>query len=238
VALDNQPSIVVYFLCHEGTLGLKTAAFMALFFCAEAEMAMEDRRTFFDRHAASWDERFHDVGERARLSELVTSFGLAEGNAVLDVGTGTGILLPFLRETIGHEGRLAAMDFSFKMLLQAEEQRKRADATLLNGSVESIPFCSRQFDCVTCFAAFPHFPNKEKALLEMVRVLRPGGKLAIAHLKSSDEIKRLHGQIGGAVACDRLPHAEALRLLMESSGLIDISIVDQPGRFIALGRKA
>ena len=113
-----------------------------------------------------------------------------------------------------------------------------ADATLLNASVESIPFCSRRFDCVTCFGAFPHFPNKEKALLEMVRVLRPGGKLAIAHLKSAEEINQLHGQIGGAVARDRLPDSEALRLLMESSGLIDISIVNQPGRFIARGRKA
>ena len=158
------------------------------------------RRTFFDRHAGSWDERFHDADERARLSELVDSFGLAAGDAVLDVGTGTGVLLPFLREAIGHEGRLAAMDFSFNMLQQAGERRKSAEATFLNGGVESIPFCSRQFDFVTCFAAFPHFPNKGKALLEMVRVLRPGGKLAIAHLKSAEEINRLHGQIGGAVA--------------------------------------
>ena len=201
-------------------------------------MAVEDRRTFFDRHAASWDERFHDADEHARLSELVGSFGLTAGNAVLDVGTGTGILLPFLREAIGRGGRLAAMDFSFKMLQQAAERCTSADAVLLNGSVELIPFCSHQFDCVTCFAAFPHFPNKEKALLEMVRVLQSGGKLAIAHLKSSDEINRLHGQIGGAVACDHIPHAEALRLLMESSGLVDISIIDQPGRFIAQGRKA
>ncbi len=200
-------------------------------------MATEDRKTFFDRHAASWDERFYDTEERARLSELAGSFGLAAGNTVLDVGTGTGVLLPFLRETIGHEGRLVAMDFSFKMLQQAALRRRPAAATLLNASVEAIPFCSSRFDCVTCFAAFPHFPNKERALLEMVRILRPGGRLAIAHLKSAEQINRLHGQIGGAVACDRIPHAEALHLLMESSGLIDISIVNQPGRFIAQGRK-
>jgi len=201
-------------------------------------MGMEDRRTFFDRHAASWDDRFHSAEERARLSELVVSFGLTAGNAVLDVGTGTGVLLPFVRETIGPNGRLAAMDFSFKMLQHAAERRKAADATLFNASVESIPFCSGQFDCVTCFAAFPHFPDKGKALFEMVRILRPGGRLAIAHLKSAEEINHLHGQIGGAVACDRLPDPEALRLLMKDSGLITISMVNEPGRFIALGKKA
>ncbi len=168
----------------------------------------------------------------------MASFGLAAGNAVLDVGTGTGILLPFLREAIGHEGRLVAMDFSLKMLRQAAQRRNGADALLVNGSVESISFCSEQFDCVSCFSAFPHFPNKEKALREMVRVLRPAGKVVIAHLKSSDEINRMHGHIGGAVACDRLPHAEALRRLMESSGLIEVSILDEPGRFTAQGRKA
>jgi ubiquinone/menaquinone biosynthesis C-methylase UbiE len=200
-------------------------------------MTTEDRKTFFDRHAASWDERFYDAEGRARLSELVDSFGLTAGNAVLDVGTGTGALLPFLRHAISNKGWLAAMDFSFKMLQQAAQRHKLADATLLNASIESIPFRSRQFDCVTCFGAFPHFPDKEKALLEMARVLRPGGKLAIAHLKSAEEINQLHGQIGGAVAHDRLPDPEALRLLMEGSGLIDISMVNQPGRFIAQGRK-
>jgi ubiquinone/menaquinone biosynthesis C-methylase UbiE len=198
---------------------------------------MGDRKEFFDRHAASWDERLGLTERTSHLSELVRSFGLTYGNAVVDVGTGTGILLPFLREAIGTAGRLIAMDFSFKMLEQAMERRHDADALLLNGSVELMPLRSGEFDRVTCFAAFPHFPNKAKALLEMVRVLRPGGKLTVAHLKSSEEINQFHRQIGGAVAHDRLPAPEILQQLMQDAGLSEIAVVNQPGRFVATGRK-
>ena len=198
---------------------------------------MNDRKGFFDRHAASWDESLRLDEHMSHLSELVRSFGLTSGNAVVDVGTGTGILLPFLREAIGTNGRLIAMDFSFKMLEQAKERRHDADALLLNGSVELMPLRSGEFDRVTCFAAFPHFPNKAKALLEMVRVLRPGGKLTIAHLKSSEEINQFHRRVGGAVAHDRLPAPEVLQQLMQDAGLSEIAVVNQPGKFVATGRK-
>jgi ubiquinone/menaquinone biosynthesis C-methylase UbiE len=203
----------------------------------EGEKGMKDRKGFFDRHAASWDERLRLTERMSQLSELVRSFGLTPGNAVVDVGTGTGVLLPLLREAIGTTGRLIAMDFSFNMLEQAVERRHDADALLLNASVELMPLRTGEFDRVTCFAAFPHFPNKPKALLEMVRVLRPGGKLTVAHLKSAEEINQFHRQVGGAVAHDKLPGPEILQQLMEDSGLSDIAVVNQPGRFIAQGGK-
>ena len=199
---------------------------------------MENRKDFFDRHADSWDERLHYGEKKSQLSEVVQWFHLSEGDSVLDVGTGTGILLPSLGKAIGPKGQVVGMDFSFRML---EEAKRRPGlpgrGEVVNASVESIPFRSDRFDRVTCFSAFPHFPNKEKALFEMVRVLRTGGSLFIAHLHSVEEINQFHEWLGGAVGRDRLPHPERIRQLMRDSGLDEVAIVNQPGKFLAQGVK-
>jgi ubiquinone/menaquinone biosynthesis C-methylase UbiE len=196
---------------------------------------MEKRKAFFDRHADRWDERLQYEKKRDRLLEVIKDFELREGHRVLDVGTGTGILLPFLGEAIGPSGKLMAIDFSFKMLQQAKQ--RRGEAGLLNASVEAIPFRADQFDRVTCFSAFPHFPDKERALYEMVRALKRGGKLMMAHLHSVEEINQLHQEMGGPISRDLLPHPERIRNLMRDAGLDAVSVINQPGKFLARGEK-
>jgi ubiquinone/menaquinone biosynthesis C-methylase UbiE len=199
---------------------------------------MDDRKSFFDDHASSWDESLRLEEQALRLRDLAATFELHPGDRVLDVGTGTGVLLPILREAIGPEGQLLAMDFSFKMLEQVRKRREAAHADLINAGVGMIPFRQEQFDRVTCFAAFPHFPDKKRALAEMVRVLARKGLLIIAHLKSAEEINQMHSHIGGAVGHDHLPGPEMLEQLLAAAGLARISMVNEPGRFVARGWKA
>jgi ubiquinone/menaquinone biosynthesis C-methylase UbiE len=210
-----------------------TATFMAFFL----EEKVENRKDFFDRHASTWDRDLRYEGKSFQLLEVAKSFGLSEGDSVLDVGTGTGVLLPFLRQAIGPRGTLIGIDFSFKMLERAKIRQFPGEKNLINGSVEAIPFRSGRFDRVTCFSAFPHFPNKSKALFEMVRVLRTGGTLSIAHVYSVEEINQFHLAVGGPVSHDFLPHPERIKSLMEDSGLDEVSIVNQPGKFFAQGKK-
>jgi len=198
---------------------------------------MEKRKDFFDRHAFSWDKDLSKEDRTRKAEEIVRWFRLTQNQSVLDVGTGTGILLPFIREGIGAKGQLLAIDFSHKMLEQAKIRESAGEKCLINASVESIPLRSDQFDRVTCFSAFPHFSNKARALLEMVRVLKSEGRLFIAHLHSVEEINQFHQQVGGAVAHDLLPHPDRIRDLMNKSGLCDVSIINQPGKFLAQGEK-
>ena len=198
---------------------------------------MEDLRAYFDRHASSWDEmlRYHE--RVSDLLEVMSWFNLAEGHWVLDVGTGTGILLPQIRQAIGSKGMLVGFDFSFKMLEKAKLRQCPWGEILINATVESLPFQSGIFDQIICFSALPHFPNKLKALLEMVRILKSGGDLYIAHLKSVEELNQFHQSIGGPVANDLLPRPERVRNMMIDSGLFEIKIINQPGKFLAQGKK-
>jgi len=198
---------------------------------------MENRKDFFDDHAHSWDRNLGYGEKSSQIQGIVECFGLAKNDSVLDVGTGTGILLPFIKEVIGPKGILVAMDFSFKMLMQAKIRQSFGEKLLINASVESIPFPSDQFDRVTCFSAFPHFPNKARALFEMARVLKSKGTLNIAHLHSVEEINHLHQSVGGPVARDFLPPPEGIRSLMKDSGLLEVTLINEPGKFLAQGRK-
>ena len=196
---------------------------------------MENKKEFFDRHAASWDKDLGYGSRTDRIREVVEWFKLSESESVLDVGTGTGILLPFIREVIGPKGQLIAVDFSLKMLDKAKT--RAAWGHIVNAGVEAMPFRSDRFDKVTCFSVFPHFANKPRALFEMVRVLRSGGMLSIAHLHSVEEINQFHRAVGGPVSHDFLPHPERVRSLMKDSGLDEVSVVNQPGKFLAQGKK-
>ncbi len=199
---------------------------------------MDERRSFFDNSASSWDELLERDPRTDRLGELVGRFEIREGDAILDVGTGTGILLPLLGKAVGPGGTLVAIDFSFKMLTAAASHGFDVQPAFLNAGVAAIPFKQGSFDKATCFSAFPHFPDKAKALSEMVRVLKKGGALFIAHLHSIEEINQLHHAVGGPVMRDRLPDREAMGRLMRDAGLSKIEMENEPGRFLALGRKS
>jgi len=198
---------------------------------------MDRRKSFFDAAATGWDRLNAGAMGVDKLRQMVDGFAIREGDTILDVGTGTGVLLPFLGKAAGLRGTLVAIDFSLKMLQAAASHAFDMEPAFFNAGVGAIPFRAGSFDRVTCFSAFPHFPDKSRALAEMARVLKAGGALFIAHLHSIEEIAELHHGVGGSVRRDRLPDKETLARLMSDAGLADIKIENEPGRFLARGRK-
>ncbi|MEJ5358690.1 MAG: class I SAM-dependent methyltransferase [Desulfobacterales bacterium] len=195
------------------------------------------RREFFDARASDWEATCYPEEVRGRLLELLPAFDLAPGACVLDVGTGPGVLIPYLRRAVGPAGRVVAFDLSLPMVQKAREKPLAKQDLVLQADGHRLPFRGAVFDRVICFAAFPHFDDPGLALEEMGRVLKPGGALAVAHLLSREELARHHGG-HDAVADDLLPPAPVMEALFARAGLEPPAIEDRPGRYLAFGRKA
>ena len=198
---------------------------------------MSNRREFFNTAAVTWDEQYQNQELTDFLSKLVPTFPLKRGQRVLDVGTGTGILIPFLVEAVGSTGHVTAIDFAEKMVEACKAKYVGLpNVNIVVQQVENLDFPSETFDAVTCFGLFPHLENKQKALNQMNRVLKPSGKLIIVHALSSKELKA-HHRNAAVVAHDALPDETEMKQLLEQAGFIEVQITDKPGSYVCFSTK-
>ncbi len=130
---------------------------------------------FFDQIAAS--EKI--ILEPVRCYGYVLErLGQAPGGLLADIGCGTGeMLFRILRET-GDRFTLSGVDLSANSLEKAAE-KCGASVSLKKGDVERLPYGSATQDILLCMHSFHHYPHPLRALREMIRVLKPGGKLIL-----------------------------------------------------------
>ncbi|MBC7341866.1 MAG: methyltransferase domain-containing protein [Clostridia bacterium] len=198
---------------------------------------MLTHREYFNSKAAIWD-RLATPEDRAKLEVMVKWLNIAPGSAVLDVGCGTGILIPYLLAAVGPNGRVVAMDIAEAMLEQAKAKGFPANVELVCADVMAIPFPEATFDEVICNSAFPHFPDKLKALKQMARVTKPGGRVIICHPAARETINNLHRSLGGVVGGDQIPPRQEMVALLAAAGLGSLEVNEGPDYYLALGVKA
>jgi ubiquinone/menaquinone biosynthesis C-methylase UbiE len=101
-----------------------------------------------------------------------------KGDRVLDVACGTGAATLVAAEVAGKSGSVVGLDANPEMLAVA--RRKPTNIEWLEGRAEALPLPDGSFDAVVSQFGFMFFDDKPAALREMMRVLRPGGRLAVA----------------------------------------------------------
>ena len=108
--------------------------------------------------------------------DLVARLDLPENASVLELACGTGIVTRRLRDRLGSAARLVATDLNDAMMGYASAKFGRGEAVeWKQADATDLPFDDQSFDAVVCQFGLMFFPDKERALCETYRVLKPGG---------------------------------------------------------------
>ena len=145
------------------------------------------------------------------------------GATVLDVACGPGNFTRAFADAAGDDGLVVGLDASRTMLAQAVRERGPGTIAYVRGDAARLPFRDGVFDAVCCFAALYLIEEPFRAIAEMARVLKPGGRVA---LLSSVNRGLLPTAVTNAVVRTltgiRVFAADDLTRALESHGLVDV----------------
>lgn len=184
---------------------------------------MIDKReviAFFDRCAPAWDAGM--VRHEPVIEAILDNAGVGSGMRVLDVACGTGVLFP---DYLARGASVTGIDISPEMArIAAEKFDGEPRVQVLCGDVEEAVF-SQPFDVVMVYNAFPHFPDPARLIARLSRLVKPGGRLSVAHGMSRAAIDSHHSGAAHRVS-NGLMHEDALRALLAPYCDVDVCVSD------------
>jgi ubiquinone/menaquinone biosynthesis C-methylase UbiE len=194
--------------------------------------ALAERRTksqeFFSSSAGQWDRLRDELfGARFHLAALAA---LAEPDWVVgDLGCGTGQVSASIAPFVA---RVVAVDASAAMLQAAKKRLQGFDnIDLRRGELEALPIDDARVDAATLMLVLHHVPEPERALAEVARVLKPGGRAVIVDMLPHDR-ESYRQQMGHVWLGFSDEH---MRRLLTESGFEDVRIVSLPPDARAMG---
>ena len=193
-------------------------------------------REYFNSRADIWDENIAEK-DKKKLTRMAERLEIKPDSVILDVGTGTGIFLPYLLNNIGENGKIVALDLAEEMLAKARAKYPGENIDFLHADIMGIPLYEEIFDSVVCYSSFPHFQDKHKALTEMKRVMNSGGRMYICHTSSRDHINGIHSTLPG-MENDLLPTPDDMRILLSDAGFTVVKIEEDSESYLAIGEKS
>jgi demethylmenaquinone methyltransferase/2-methoxy-6-polyprenyl-1,4-benzoquinol methylase len=215
-------------------------------------LAPDGVRSMFDRIAPFYDamNRVMTVGLDRRWRRLAAEAVVSAGYKVLDGCCGTGDLALAARKAGAAE--VIGLDFSEEMLVRA--RRKAPELAWVRGDLLELPFTDGEFDAATVGFGIRNVDDLDRGLVELRRVLKPGGRLAILEITRPrgplalfyrlwfDAVVPLLGKVlpGGSAytylpaSVRRFPGPDALAAQMEAAGFGKVAFRRLGGGIVAL----
>lgn len=148
-----------------------------------AAKIISNQKETWDKFSSAW-AKWGEIALRHKdyiTDEMIKMLELGESDTVLDIASGTGEpSLSIARKT---KGMVTATDLSQGMLTIAKDKAEKAgikNFTTVIAGVDELPFGDSEFDRVVCRFGFMFFPDMSRSLNEMLRVLKPGGRIVAA----------------------------------------------------------
>ena len=173
---------------------------------------------FFNSIASVWDSN-EKMSNPDKISRVLDFIGIQKNDKVLDLGTGTGVLLPQLCERVGESGEVTAVDIAPAMLGVA--LNKNADLTpaprFLYADFE-LQHIEGKYNHIILYCVYPHLENPVRTLKKLKNEnLLPGGNIVIAFPCSADVINNIHGH--NPIDSEKLLSPSRLALFLSSQNL-------------------
>ena len=201
------------------------------------QMMTEQKHAFFNQIASSWDSMQRGPQIESGVRNFVQCAYLSGAKSILDVGCGTGILVPFLLDNYPRTRPIIELDFAEEMLRRNRAKFRHKRLIRLAGDARNLPFPDESIDLILCFNTAPHLGPGEVAFRDLFRVLAAGGVIAVGHLMNSAELNRFHANLHGPIAQDHLPSAKQLGTVFADLGGKDVMTQEQTGWYFVRANK-
>ena len=217
----------------------------------------------FARVAERYDvmNDFMSLGTHRLMKRMVIDMsGVRPGHTVLDLAGGTGDMSALFADAVGPAGRVVLTDYNDAMLAVGRDRlldRGLAQVDYCRAAAEALPFADETFDCACISFGIRNFTDKDQALRELLRVLKPGAGLIVlefskpasAPVQTAYKIFQvLWAPAGQLLVGDGKPYEylvesievhpdqRALKQMFEDAGFVDVSYHDLIGGIAAVHR--
>jgi demethylmenaquinone methyltransferase/2-methoxy-6-polyprenyl-1,4-benzoquinol methylase len=199
------------------------------------------KKEFFNENAEKWLDLWYKDPETGRhdrfqreFKRLFSLIPAKPGDHVVDLGCGSGVLVPYILEKIGGEGILYEVDYAEKMIASNKRLHRDKRVRFIVSDILAMPLLKGSCDLVICFSCFPHFQQKKRSLEAINHILRQGGSLVISHFDSAEDLNRHHSRVKGPVKHDRLPDDPEMRRLCKNAGFVIKKFINEKGFYLIL----